>query len=43
MDNTVKSAIFFVLKESAHYPRCLVGEPMADVQGFIPKVIGVIS
>lgn len=43
MDNTVKSAVFFCFKESTHYPRYLVGEPVANVQGFIPKAIGVIS
>jgi len=43
MDNTVKSAVFFCFKESTYYPRYLVGELTADVQGFILKAVRVIS
>ena len=41
MDNT--ALVLFLFLNNTHYPRMKVGEPMANVQDFNLKAIGVIS
>jgi len=40
---TLLRVVFFGFKETSDYPRFWVGEPVANVQGFDLKAIGVIS